>query len=132
MRGVRQAVPGDRDAEFLAFVTMSRRELRQVAFLMCRDWHQAEDLTQDALVSLYAAWDRIEVRSRLLPYARRVLLRKLLDEQRRPWRREVMTVVPDHEDVRAETRDLGERRALLDLLANLAPRRRACLVLRYF
>ncbi|WP_221629375.1 SigE family RNA polymerase sigma factor [Humibacillus xanthopallidus] len=129
---MRRAVPGEKDAEFLAFVTMSRRELRQVAFLMCGDWHQAEDLTQDALLSLYAAWDRIEVRSRLLPYARRVLLRKLLDQRRRPWRREVATSVPDREDVRAGTHDLGERRMLLDLLANLAPRRRACLVLRYF
>jgi RNA polymerase sigma-70 factor (sigma-E family) len=125
-------VPEDKDTEFLAFVTMSRRELRQVAFLMCRDWHQAEDLTQDALVSLYAAWDRVEVRTRLLPYARRILVRKLLDERRRPWRREVAATVPDHHDPGAATHDLGERQMLLALLAHLAPRRRACLVLRYF
>ena len=127
-----ELIQGHKDTEFLGFVTASRRELRQVAFLMCRDWHQAEDLTQDALVSLYSHWDGIRDRDRLLPYARRVLLRKLLDERRRPWRREVATTVIDREDSFAGGHDLGERRMLLDLLDRLPPRRRACVVLRFF
>ena len=40
--------------------------------------------------------------------------------------------MPDHHDPGAATHDLGERQMLLGLLARLAPRRRACLVLRYF
>ncbi len=30
--------------------------LRRAAFLLCGDWHQAQDLTQTTLMKLYAAW----------------------------------------------------------------------------
>jgi RNA polymerase sigma-70 factor (sigma-E family) len=125
-------VSGQADAEFLAFVTSSRAELRRVAFLMCRDWHQAEDITQDALVSLYANWDRIAEPARAMPYARKVVLRKLLDQRRRPWRREVAVTLPDLPSGKDELAAMGEREILLGALAALPAGRRACIVLRYF
>ncbi|SNY39117.1 sigma-70 family RNA polymerase sigma factor [Paractinoplanes atraurantiacus] len=65
-------------------------------------------------------------------YMRRVLLRCLLDERRRPWRREVSwDQLP--EQPRADTEGPAvERAAIVAALAQLPPRRRAVVVLRYF
>ena len=121
-----------RDAEFLAFVTSSRAELRRIAYLMCRDWHHAEDLTQDALVSMYSSWDRIADRDALMPYARKVVLRKLLDDQRRPWRRHRLVELPELPARPDGSVTFDERQVLLSALAQLPAGRRACIVLRYF
>ncbi|TCC47869.1 hypothetical protein E0H75_24325 [Kribbella capetownensis] len=40
-----------RDEDEFTAVTMPR--LRRTAYLMCGDWHRAEDAAQDALVSVY-------------------------------------------------------------------------------
>lgn len=121
-----------KDAEFLAFVTSSRSELRRVAYLMCRDWHLAEDITQDALVSLYASWDRIAEPELVMAYARKVVLRKLLDLRRRPWHRERVGTIPDLPARPDESAPLDEREVLLRALSALPAGRRACIVLRYF
>lgn len=47
------------DQEYTAFVDARRVRLRQTAYLLCGDWHMAEDLVQAALVKLYAAWPRV-------------------------------------------------------------------------
>ena len=62
--------------------------LRTTAYLLCGDWHAAEDLAQATLTKLYLAWRRIDRTGSVDAYARRVLLRTYLDERRRPWRRE--------------------------------------------
>ncbi|MFI5937273.1 hypothetical protein [Actinoplanes sp. NPDC051494] len=40
-----------RDEEFAAFVAAATPRLRRTAYLMCRNWHLAQDLTQLTLPS---------------------------------------------------------------------------------
>jgi RNA polymerase sigma-70 factor (sigma-E family) len=102
--------------------------LRRTAFLLCGDWHQAEDLVQVSFAKLYAARSRAEHPE---AYLRQILVRTWVDETRRPHRRERATaVLPDTAvAVGSQTED----RALLQAaLAGIGPRQRACLVLRFF
>lgn len=104
--------------------------LRRTAFLLCGNWHTADDLVSIALVKLLRHWRRVAEMDNPDAYVRRMLLRALLDEQRRPWRRErPWSTLPEQPDPGTDSTD---RIALLTLLAELPPRRRAVLVLRYF
>jgi RNA polymerase sigma-70 factor (sigma-E family) len=120
------------DEEFAAFAASSLADLRRTAYLLCGDWHRAEDAAQEALLRLYRAWRRVERREALLAYARRTTVRILIDESRRPWRRETpVEVAPDvpHPDRSGRVDDRAE---MVAALAQLPPRRRACVVLRYY
>ena len=119
------------EAEYKDYVTARSYALRHTAFLMCGDAHQAEDVVQTALLKLYVAWHRVERAENRDAYVRRILVRCVIDEKRRGWRRErSMAAVP--EAVAPEGSDLGERDAVLQALAHLAPRQRATLVLRFW
>jgi RNA polymerase sigma-70 factor (sigma-E family) len=103
--------------------------LRDTAFLICRDWHLADDLVQTALTKLYIAWPRVSQAEDVDAYARKVLLRSFLDHRRRRSTGEVATLhLPDAGA--DESPDL--RLTLLDALATLKPRDRAIVVLRYW
>src|SRR3954451_5805383 len=118
-----------RDAEFTAYALASAGRLRDAAYLMCRDWHLAEDLTQSALTKLYLAWPKVSKAEDVNAYARKVLLRGLLDHRRRRWIGEVATgAVPDGSDVDAPELRL----TLVNALAALKPIDRAVVVLRYW
>jgi DNA-directed RNA polymerase specialized sigma24 family protein len=69
--------------EFTEFATARAVRLREIAYLMCGDWHQAQDLTQQTLAKVYVAWNRIQARENVDAYARQVMLRELLTEKRR-------------------------------------------------
>jgi RNA polymerase sigma-70 factor (sigma-E family) len=121
------------DEEFTAFAAGALPQLRRTAYLMSGDWHRAEDVAQEALIRVYGAWRRVERHEGLLSYARRTTVRLLIDESRRPWRREHPTAT---HDAGAWVNDGGavvdERDAMVRALAQLPPRRRACVVLRYY
>jgi RNA polymerase sigma-70 factor (sigma-E family) len=120
------------DADFAAFATASIPGLSQSAYLMCGDWHQAEDAVQEALIKVYRAWPRVERRESLLAYTRRATVRTLIDASRRPWRRETSTDVLPHSPLADQTAGVDARDEVVRALATLTPRRRACIVLRYF
>ncbi|MFB9853968.1 SigE family RNA polymerase sigma factor [Micromonospora andamanensis] len=106
--------------------------LRRTAYLLCGDWHTADDLVSTALVKLLRHWRRVSAMDNPDAYVRRTLLRVWLDERRRPWRREdAWSEVPDRA-VNPAVEGTADRLAILALLAELPPRRRAVLVLRYF
>ena len=120
---------GDDDAEFTAYAMASAARLRETAYLMCRDWHLADDLTQTALKRLYVAWPRVSKAQDIDAYARKVLLRGLLDHRRRRSTAEVPTgSLPETSAV--DSPDL--RLTLIDALAALKPTDRAVIVLRYW
>lgn len=108
--------------------------LRRTAYLLCGDWHTADDLVAIALGKLYRRWRRIRTLANPDAYVRRMLLRCWLDERRRPWRREHPTALPPDRpaDDRYGPDGVTDRITLLQHLAELPPRRRAVLVLRYF
>jgi RNA polymerase sigma factor (sigma-70 family) len=96
---------------------------------MCGDRHRAEDLTQEALVRLFAAWPIKDVAA-VDAWLRQTLVRLWIDQTRRPfWARErAVDSVPDAAAPEFEPDDVGEWRRLL---AGVPPQQRACLVLRF-
>jgi RNA polymerase sigma-70 factor (sigma-E family) len=122
----------DRDDEFAAYYTARGGTLRNTAYLLCGDWHLAHDLAQTALIKLYLAWPRVNRQSSLDAYARQVLVRVFLDERRRPWRRERTGADAAVFDRPAPDPAVAERMAVRAALAEVPPRQRAVLVLRFW
>jgi RNA polymerase sigma-70 factor (sigma-E family) len=126
-------VPRRDDAAYVEFVAASQQRLRRSAYLMTGDWAAAADATQEALVRVYVAWPRLERNGGLPTYARRALVSSVIDASRRRSTRERYedrapgdTVAPD------PSGDVVDRRVLMEALAELPQRQRACVVLRYF
>jgi len=123
---------------FREFARNQAGALRRSAFLLCGDWHLAEDLVQTTLLKLHGAWPRVTRRHQPVSYARKTLLNCWLDERRRPWRRTEQRdgTLPDSADPSADPvashERAGLRAELLAALATLPPRQRAVLVLRFF
>jgi RNA polymerase sigma-70 factor (sigma-E family) len=119
------------EAGFREFARERALPLRRTAFLLCGDWHLAEDLVQVALIKLHRVWPKVTRTGPVDNYARQVLLRCWLDERRRPWRRNERRdgVVPD--EPRSDPADAGITGDLLRALAEVPPRQRAAVVLRY-
>ncbi|GAA5151560.1 SigE family RNA polymerase sigma factor [Nocardioides marinquilinus] len=124
----------DQRADFEQFAAAHTRRLRRAAYLLCGDWQRAEDAAQDALVKLYVAWPRVQRRDRAVAYAHRVVTNAVIDQSRRPWRREQATeTLPERPaDVVDPVGGAERRLAVLAALEQLPPRRRACVVLRFF
>lgn len=122
--------PG-RDAEFTAFVTARLQWLGRVAYLLCQDRTRAEDLVQTAITRLYVHWRRAAAAENLDGYARTVLVRVFLSEQRTAWSKRV-TVTDQLPDATASTVDLDAQMDMRSALAALAPRQRAAIVLRFY
>ena len=56
--------------EFTEFAAIASPRLRRTAFLLCGDWHTAEDLAQTTLAKMFVAWR--EIRRTLLLEVRQV------------------------------------------------------------
>lgn len=122
----------DADEEFTAYAAASAARLRRTAYLLCGDWQRAEDELQAALVKLYLSWNRVRAREALDAFVRKTLVRGLIDEHRRPWRRErAQATLPDR-PMPDEPLPVEDRLAVRDALALVPPRQRAVLVLRYY
>ncbi|AQP48844.1 hypothetical protein BW730_16430 [Tessaracoccus aquimaris] len=117
------------DDEFDAFVRASFGRLTRTGYLICGDWHKAEDAAQAALLRLHPRWNRVAQKE---AYARRALVTILIDESRRPWRREAPQDDIRDTTVADEAGTVDERVHLAGALAELTPRRRACVVLRFY
>jgi len=120
------------DEDFTAFADAASGRLLNTAYLLCGDWHTAEDLTQTTLAKVYAAWHRIGKPDAVFAYARRTLLNTYFVDCRRTRRREVLAAPADLPDRPDEPRTPELRLALTDALATLPPRARAIVVLRYW
>jgi RNA polymerase sigma-70 factor (sigma-E family) len=117
--------------EYRTYVVANMDRLRRAAYLLCRDWHTADDLVGVTVGKLYRSWSRAQGVNHLDAYVRAIMLRSWLDERRRPWRREQTTdELPDLPV--PEGPDTVDRMTLLGLLAGLTPRRRAAVVLRFY
>jgi RNA polymerase sigma-70 factor (sigma-E family) len=113
--------------------TSSRlRPLHRFAFLLCGDWHLAEDLVQDSLVKAARHWRRIEGSDNPDAYVRRIVINQLRSLQRRPsWRLRAQHPV-DPTPVADNTELHAVRAEILAALRQLPPRQRAVIVLRYY
>jgi DNA-directed RNA polymerase specialized sigma24 family protein len=102
----------DRDG-FREYASARRSDLRRTAYLLCGDWHLADDLVQEALAKLFVRWRRVRAKGDVDPYVRRMLVNGYLATHRRPWRREVATADPPDRPARHDaddgTRDQSRR-----------------------
>jgi RNA polymerase sigma-70 factor (sigma-E family) len=117
------------DEEFAEFAEAAAERLRTTAFMLCRDWHLAQDLTQTALTKLFLSWRRAVQADNLMAYAQKILLRSYLDHRRRRSSTESTPGIL-HEPVYRENPEL--RLTMLDALGHLPARDRAIVILRYF
>jgi len=115
-----------RDGEFAEFAATEQQRLYRRARLLAGNADAAQDLVQATLVKLYVAWPRVEDPA---AYASRVLLRTFLDGRRRSQRERELHALADPQ--RAET-DPARVMTVLAALADLPPRTRAAVVLRYW
>ncbi len=124
------------EQEFAQYFVARRDAVRRSAYLLCGDWHRADDLAQTAFVALHRRWHKIRDRAALDAYVRRTVVRAVIDESRRPWRRERFTGdVPEVPDTSGGTPEIGDavatRTTLVAALRKVPPRQRAVLVLRF-
>ncbi|GIH27830.1 RNA polymerase sigma24 factor [Acrocarpospora phusangensis] len=123
--------PSAHDAEFTEYVSAKASWLRQVAFLLCGDWHRADEVLQIAITRLYVNWPRVRAAGNADGYARTVLVNVYLAERRSPWTRRVVPL-NGQEEPPVTDGDLDSALDLRRALARLPARQRAILVLRYY
>jgi RNA polymerase sigma-70 factor (sigma-E family) len=123
--------------EFTEYAVARQNHLLRTAYLLCGDWHGAQDLTQTALLNLCKAWSRARRADSVDAYAQKTLINAYVRGQRRLRReREVRAAALSgterlaagaHDPDRPDT-----RLALLSALDQLSARARAVVVLRYW
>ncbi|OII60415.1 RNA polymerase subunit sigma-24 [Streptomyces sp. CC53] len=112
---------------------------RSACLLTSGDTHLAEDLVQETLGRMYVLWGRTALFGRAAridnpaAYAQTVLVRAFLSHQRRRSSTErPLGALPEAAQPPAAHDDPALRVALLDALADLPPKDRAVVVLRYW
>jgi DNA-directed RNA polymerase specialized sigma24 family protein len=128
--GRRLALRKAEQDDFQAYVAARMERWRRSAYLLCEDWHTADDLVLVTVANLFRNWHKVSGADNRDAFAQRVLTRCWLDERRRPWRRERLSErLPERGWTPAE--QVSDRDSLAALLRSLAPRQRAVLVLRF-
>jgi RNA polymerase sigma-70 factor (sigma-E family) len=127
----RPVVSSRRDDEFTQYVAARLGALRRLAFLLCQDWHRADDLVQAAITRLYVHWARASALDHTDAYARTILVREFLGEQRSGWARRV-SLHPEAPDRPGLPPDPDAGLDVRAALAGIPPRQRATLVLRFY
>jgi RNA polymerase sigma-70 factor (sigma-E family) len=118
------------DEEFADFAQTASPQLRRTAFLLCGNWHTAEDLVQTTLAKVFVSWRKIRRRDAVRAYAARTLVNTYLADKRSKRNSEFLT---DRFPERAVEPPAPETRmVVLGVLATLPPRARAVVVLRYW
>lgn len=118
--------------DFAEFAAACSDQMRRTAYLLCGDDHRALDITQEALIRVYVAWPRLDKDRGLRSYARKAVVSAARDFARKKSSQELVTadlgerIGPDASEA------LTQSLLMLNALAQLPPRQRACVVLRYY
>jgi RNA polymerase sigma-70 factor (sigma-E family) len=116
--------------EFVEFAAAASLRLRRTAFLLCGNWHTAEDLAQTTLASVFVSWRRIRRPDAAYSYATKTLVNTYLADRRLKRAGEVLTGQLPERPAPEQAPEL--RLLVLDALATLPPQARAIVVLRYW
>jgi len=118
------------EQDYVDYVSGAQARLRGVAHRLCGSPHEADDLVQSAITTLYVHWKRIRGVGNLDAYVRAMVVRAYLSERRRPWHRvERFAEPPEWVGPR---RDGPEDRLVLRAALDQLPRRqRTAVVLRF-
>lgn len=120
-------------AGFDAFFAAHYRDLARLAYLLTGDHGAADDVTAEALAEAWKHWNRVTAADRPLAYVRRIVANLAADRttrlvrERRSWRL--------WSNGRGEEAAVADTDAIVDLrraLLEIPPRKRACVVLRYY
>jgi RNA polymerase sigma-70 factor (sigma-E family) len=119
------------DEDFARYVRARQHRLLRAAYLVCGDAHLAEDLLQGAFAKLAGRWEKVRGGNHDA-HVRKILYRDAVSSWRRT-RRESLSAFPVGElPVPDPTSQAGQRVDLERALAELTPKQRAVVVLRYF
>jgi RNA polymerase sigma-70 factor (sigma-E family) len=117
--------------EFLDFFADQYWPLRRVGFLLTGDWHEAEELAQEAMSRTFAAWGRVREPERAAAYARKVLVNRYRSVARRA-RVEARHLLASDPHDRYEPDFSGDGPLLWEALRRLPARQRSAIVLRFY
>jgi DNA-directed RNA polymerase specialized sigma24 family protein len=125
-------VTGAGDGSFEAFVAERSTPLLRTAYLLTGDRGAAEDLLETALIATHQRWDQLADREEATAFTRRALV-----GTHAGWRRwvrlgDLLADVPMVAGMTGRRPDTGRRSATIVALAQMAPRTRATLVLRFW
>jgi RNA polymerase sigma-70 factor (sigma-E family) len=112
------------------FVAARSPRLLRVAYLLTRDWGEAEDLLQTALMKAWFAWRRIDGEPDV--YVRRIIATTFLSWRRRRWTGEISRGELPQTAAADSMSMVEDRLGLWPALGRLPKRQRAVIVLRYF
>ncbi len=116
--------------EFVEFATGAAPRLRRTAYLLCGNWHTAEDLAQTTLAKMFVSWRRISRQDAVYAYANRTLVNAYLADRRRLRARELLAGwLPERA---VESAGPEVRMVVLEALATLPPKTRVVVVMRYW
>ena len=122
----------DRGVELREFVSARGAALSRAAYLLTGDHQAAEDLVQETYVVLVRRWQKsgaVDPEA----YVRRILYTRFVDgwRRRRLWELPWLSP-PDAAGGHDEASTVTDRLTLQEALAQLTPRQRAVLVLRFY
>src|SRR5262245_23930421 len=120
-----------RDDEYTEFVAARLQALRRIAHLLCADWHHADDLVQVTITRLYVRWHKVRAMDHPEAYARTILVREFLRQRQSGWSR-MVSLPGDMPDWLGTGSDHDDAIDVNAALADLPPRQRATLVLRFY
>lgn len=126
--------PRNRQAAVRALYEERHAELVRFATFIMGDAHTAEDVTQEAFVRVYDAWDRLDDPEHAVAYLRATIVnlgrgrhrRRLVAERHQPPH---LVAVPSAED---DAMGRVGRGAVLAAVSSLPSRQRACVVMRHW
>lgn len=120
--------------EFEEYVEGHGPSLLRLAYLLTRDPHGAEDLTQSVLMKAYRSWRRVSRATDPHAYVRRMMVNSNFDHHRKQSNSEIP--FDDLPERRTQSPDpavaLVAVAEVKDLLGSLSPGARTLLVLRYY
>lgn len=125
---------GDSGEDFDSWAQANWAALVGIARVVAGDPYLADDVLQDALVDLYARWDRINGFDSLLGYATRVIGSKVANVRRASWSRRVSPIDDLGLLDRSAADDImamDDHLEVVSALQSLSPRQREIVAMHY-
>jgi RNA polymerase sigma-70 factor (sigma-E family) len=120
-------------AAFAEFVAARSPALHRAAYLMVGDVGLAQDLVQEALTKTYVAWPRLRDPGNAEAYTRKAITTTAITWfRRKSWYGERVAAALPEGIAAGHADDVVVRASVMDALAQLPPRQRAAIVLRFY